>query len=130
MRPVMTVMGSLILAGNLLLAVPVRQNTLLIRNAEQSERDLRGGVAEALVNRGIEAASASHLVTERYGRYDRKLAQAFMHLSLLFPELKRETILAYMADRILHDEAFAFDNYDHLVAMLHRLRGVDLTPAH
>jgi hypothetical protein len=130
MRPVMTVMGSLLLAGNLLLALPVRPNTLLVRNAEQAEQEVRSGIADILTQKGMEAASAAHLVTERYGRYDRKLAQAFTHLQLLFPELKRETLLAYMAERILHNEAFAFDDYDHLVAMLHRLEGVDLSAAH
>ena len=130
MRPVMTVMGSLLLAGNLLLAVPVRPNNLVVRNAEQAEQEVRSGIAEVLMQKGLEAASATQLVTQRFGQYDRKLAQAFTHLHLLFPELKRETLLAYMAERILHNEPFAFDDYDHLVAMLHRIEGVDLTPVH
>lgn len=129
MRPVMTVMGSLLLAGNLLLALPVRPNTMVVRNAEQAEQEVRSGIADILVQKGMERASAAHLVTERYGRYASKLAQAFTHLRLLFPELDRNALLAYMAERILHNEAFAFDDYDHLVAMMQRLDGVNLSAA-
>jgi hypothetical protein len=127
MRPVMTVMGSLILAGNLLLAVPVRQNTVVVRSAEQSEQEVRRGIAQALVDRGIEAATASWMVAEQYGHFERNLAVAFSHLQILFPELERTAILSDMADRVLRGEPFAFNDYDRLVAMLHRLTGVNLS---
>jgi len=127
MRPVMTVIGSLILAGNLLLAVPVRQNTVVVRNAEQSEQELRKEMTRMLEARGIEGPSASHLVAEHTGMQNKSLVRAFTHMRLLFPELKHEMILADMAERILRQEPLAFDDYDRLIAMLHRLKGVKLT---
>lgn len=130
MRPVMVLMGSLLIAGNLLLAVPVRPNTLLLRSAGQTGQEVRSGIADILVQKGMEPASASHLVAERFGRDDGKIAQAFSHIALLFPELKREAVLGHMAERILHNDAFAFDDYDHLVAMLHRLEGINLSASH
>jgi len=98
----MIMMGSLLLAGNLLLAVPVRQNTLFIRNAEQANQEVRKGIEEMLVQKGLEPAKAHLMVAERYGESDRNLAQSFTHLSMLFPELQHEKALAYMAERILH----------------------------
>jgi hypothetical protein len=130
MRPVMTVMGSLILAGNLLLAVPVRQSTVVVRNAEQSEQEVRKGVAQALVDKGIESASAAQMVTEQYGHYERNLAVGYAHMRILFPELEREAILSDMAERALRQEAFAFDDYDQVVSMLYRLKGISLSPSH
>ena len=130
MRPVMTVMGSLILAGNLLLAVPVRQSTVVLRSAEQSEQEVRRDIAQALVDKGIEATSASMMVAEHFGDFEQNLAVAFSHLQILFPELERKAILSDMAERVLRKEPFAFDDYDRLVAMLHRLSGIALSPSH
>jgi len=130
MRPVMIAMGSLILAGNLLLAFPVRQNTLAVRSAEQSEQEVRKGVMQALEDRGLETASAQQLVEEQYGAFDARLGVALAHLQILFPELERGTILKDMADRVLRREPIAFDDYDRLVGMLHRLKGPNLSPAH
>ena len=101
MRPMMTVMGSLILAGNLLLAVPVRQSTVVLRSAEQSEQEVRRDIAQALVDKGIEATSASMMVAEHFGDFEQNLAVAFSHLQILFPELERKAILSDMAERVL-----------------------------
>jgi len=126
----MVMMGSLLLAGNLLLAVPIRQNTLFVRNAEQADLEVRRGLEEQLVQKGLEAERAQFMVADRFGESDRNLAQAFTHFSMLFPEVGHDKVLAYVAERILRQEAFSFENYDHLVAMFHRIEGLNLTPSH
>lgn len=127
MKPVMTVMGSLLLAGNLLLAVPLRQNNMVVRSAEQSEREIRSVLIRHLTQRGIEAASAEHLVTEHFGHDGAVLAGSVMHVAMLFPEVKREAILQDIATQVLHRQVVALDDYDYLVGMLSRLEGVTLS---
>ncbi|UFS61964.1 hypothetical protein LOH54_09915 [Sulfurimonas sp. HSL-3221] len=130
MRPVMTVMGSLILAGNLLLAVPLRPNAVTVRNAEQSEHEVRKAVAEALVAKGLEAQSAQQIVAERFAPESGSFAVVYAHFRMLFPEYSSDAVLSEMARRVLHGERLTFDDYDQLVGMLHRLEGVALTPSH
>ena len=130
MRPVMIAMGSLLLAGNLLFAIPLRQNTVLIRNAEQSDQEIRKGIEAALERRGMEPTVVQRMVSEHYGASNTKLTQEFAHFALLFPEVKQDAVVAYVADRVLRRESFAFDNYDHLVAMMHTLVGLHATPSH
>ena len=83
MRPVMIAMGSLILAGNLLLAVPLRQNAVTLRSAEQAERDVRKAVIEHLEARGLEPASAQELAAQHEERWGRKTLQGLTHFQLL-----------------------------------------------
>ncbi len=130
MRPVMTVMGSLILAGNLLLAMPVRPSMVVVRSAEQSEHEVRKGVAAALEAKGIESDSARRIVAERYDASGDGLALSYAHFRMLFPEYTGDAVLAEMARRTLHGEPLPFADYDRLVAMLYRLDGVALTPSH
>ncbi|WP_345987377.1 hypothetical protein WCX18_09645 [Sulfurimonas sp. HSL1-2] len=130
MRPVMTVMGSLILAGNLLLAVPLRPSAVTVRSAEQSEHEVRKAVAEALVARGLEAGSAQQIVAEYFAPQGSGLAVSYAHFRMLFPEYASDAVLAEMARRVLHGEGLAFNDYDQLIGMLHRLEGVALTPSH
>ena len=126
MRPVMIAMGSLILAGNLLLAVPLRQNAVTLRSAEQAERDVRKAVIEHLEARGLEPASAQELAAQHEERWGRKTLQGLTHFQLLFPEVKRHALVKELALQLLRRETFAFDDYDHLAGMLHRLKGVNL----
>ena len=130
MKPVITVMGSLLLAGNLLLAVPLRQNTLAVRTAEQSDREMRKVMAEHLIDRGLEAPTADHLVAEHFGTQGQALSQALLHIAILFPEVKREAIVKDIATRILYRETIALADYDYLVGMLSRLNGVALSASH
>lgn len=130
MRPIITVVGSLLLAGNLLLAVPLRQNTLAIRTAEQTDRQMRKAIIEHLVDRGLEVSTAEHLVTEHFGAQGEAFSQALLHIAILFPEVKREAIVKDVATRILHRETIALADYDYLVGMLSRLNGVALPASH
>jgi len=130
MRPVMTVMGSLMLAGNLLLAVPLRPNAVIVRTAEQSEQEVRKGVVEALEAKGLESTSARRIVAEQYDALGNGLALSFAHFRMLFPEYSHHAVLAEMARHALYGQNRVFDDYDHLIAMLHRLEGIALTPSH
>jgi hypothetical protein len=130
MRPVMIAMGSLLLAGNLLFAVPVRQNTVQLRNAEQADLEIRRGVEEALESRGVETEEVQRMVSEHFGSAGTKHAHGFAHFTLLFPDIRHSAVVSYVAERVLRKEAFAFDNYDHLVAMLQRISGPSLASSH
>ncbi|MHC3995354.1 hypothetical protein ACXWTF_11040 [Thiomicrolovo sp. ZZH C-3] len=130
MRPVMTVMGSLILAGNLLLAVPVRPSAVNVRSAEQSEHEVRKAVVAALEAKGLEPQSAQQIVAERFAPEGGSFAIVYTHFCMLFPEYSGDALLSEMARRVLHGERLNFDDYDQLIGMLHRLEGVALTPSH
>lgn len=130
MRPMMTVMGSLLLAGNLLLAVPVRQNSVVLRSAEQSEREIRTALTTQLAQRGLDTNTARHLVAEYFGDKGTQLAAQVMQLSILFPELNQTDIINDIASQILRRQAVALDDYDYLVGMLSRLEGIRLTTSH
>jgi hypothetical protein len=123
-------MGSLLLAGNLLLAVPLRQNNVVVRSAEQSEREMRSVLIRHLTERGLESASAEHLVTEHFGQDGAALAAGVMYLAMLFPEVKREAILQDIATQVLQGQTVALDDYDYLVGMLSRLEGLPLSVSH
>lgn len=123
-------MGSLLLAGNLLLAVPVRQNSVVIRSAEQSEREIRAALTTQLTQRGLEMKTARHFVAEYFGNDGTQLAAQLMQLSMLFPELKRTDIISDIASQVLHRQTVALDDYDCLVGMMSRLEGVRLSKSH
>ena len=127
MRPIATLMGSLLLAGNLLLALPVRQNVLVVRNAEQAEREIRREMSAYLVSRGLEPESALRTV-ERH--FDAGAKQAAVHVhffTAIFPEVSREALLRYGAQRALRGETFDLRSYDHMTAMLQQLLGPALS---
>lgn len=130
MQPILSMLSGVLLAGNLLLAVPVRQDTSVLGNAEQTEREIRKVLIEYLTDRGLEAQSARNLVSDYFGSNGTAMAQSVMHLMLFFPELHREEIVKEFAKQVLHRERIALDDYDYLVGLISRLAGVSLSTSH
>ncbi|GEM_PF-6672196 len=121
MRPMMTLMGSLLLAGNLILGMPLRANVTIVRSGEQAEREIRREMAEILVDRGLEPAAAREAVMKHYGAAASNLALQIHHAAALFPEIGRQAIVRYTAEQALRSQAFDLRSYDHIIAMLQKL---------
>ena len=107
MRPIMTVVGTLLLAGNLVLAMPVRQSVSVVRSGEQADREIRSELARLLAERGIDPLSAQQLLNTHYADDSGSLASELFHLQAFFPEIGRSRLLGYVAERVLHGEAFS-----------------------
>jgi len=119
MRPILTLMGGLLLAGNLVFAAAPRPTVTQVRNEEQAEREVRRQMAMRLVERGLEPAAAHAAVMH----LSERLALHLFHFSVLFPEIDRQALLAHGADAALRGERFDLRSYDRVVSVLQRLHG-------
>lgn len=127
MRPIMTVVGTLLLAGNLVLAMPVRQTVTVVRSGEQADREIRSEMARLLTERGIDSAAAQQILNAHYATESGRLAFELFQLQTFFPEIGRHRLLGYIAERALHGETFSLRSYDHILGMLQRLHSPQLT---
>ncbi len=118
MRPIATLMGSLILAGNLLMAMPPRPNVTVVRSAEQAEREIRKEMASSLVEQGIEPLAAAAAVSKYFKTASKRTAVHVHVFNSLFPEVGHRALIHYGAKRALRSEVFDLRSYDHLIAML------------
>lgn len=123
MPQVINIMGVLLLAGNLLIAVPEGQSVLVLRSVEQSEQSLRKALVTRLEARGIESEAASQIIGDVVGPNLEMTSRALMNMAILFPEVRRSDLLDHIATAALRRERFSFDDYDTMVALLQRLKG-------
>ncbi len=121
MRPMMMLMGGLLLAGNLVLAMPLRVAANTFRSSEQAEREVRERMAEHLCERGIEPVAAREIVARATGKHPERFVRQVHHFAALFPEIGREKLLAYGASEALRGRSVDLGSYDAVVSALQRL---------
>lgn len=123
MRTVLGFMGTLILAGNVLLGEPIRVMPEHFRTAEMSEQEIRRELAVSLQARGIDAEASSHLVTEHVASGGPDFVPELMRFTLFFPEIDRQSVIEDMADHALMRRPVHLTEYDHVIARLHDYKG-------
>lgn len=126
MRTVIGFMGTLILAGNVLLAEPIRGVPERLETPEMTEQSLRREVALSLQTRGIDSEASRHLVTEHMASGGPDFVAELMRFTLFFPEIGRQKLINDMADHALRRRPVHLTDYDHVIARLHDYKGVKL----
>ena len=80
-------------------------------------------MAQHLVSRGLEPASAAAAVAKHFDMASKQVAVHVHFFTAIFPEVGRAALIRYGAERAMRSEAFDLRSYDHLTAMLQHLYG-------
>lgn len=120
MRPVMMIFGTLLLAGNLVLAMPVRSTLTAVKSAEEVSRETRRIMTEVLTERGLERDAAAEIIDAAYGSMEH-VSQQIHHFLMLFPEIREDDLMALAAERALRGRTLALHDYDDTIGIIQAL---------
>jgi len=126
MQPVVNAVGLLLLTGNLLVAVPVGFDAVLSVKKEQTYSDIHQVIVSRLASKGVESASADDIVREMFDGRENEMTQMLTHVKLIFPEIRMEALLDFLAERALYRTAFSPHQYEDMVAMVQSLKSIRL----
>lgn len=125
MRPIMMIVGTLILAGNLAMAIPVRPTVTSVKSVEQASRELLRKMVNVLKDRGLDDEAALQIIEASYGGKMHGF-QSFHRVFALFPEIRSDAVIAYAAQRALHGSPLRLNEYDDVIGMLNSLHSLYL----
>lgn len=107
---------------------PLIANTVVNRvsQTQTTNHTISASIASILYNRGIDQEAAEEMSNDLLEVDEALLAMMLQNLENECGIVSREEVLEYMSTAALHRENVRFDSYDHLIAMVSKIKQTSL----
>lgn len=107
---------------------PLIANTAVNRvsQTQTTNHTISASIASLLYNRGIDQEAAEELSNDLLEEDEALLAMMLQNLEDESGTVSREEVLEYLSTAALHRENIRFDSYDHLIAMVSKIKQTTL----
>lgn len=107
---------------------PLIANTAVNRvsQTQTTNHTISASIASILYNRGIDQEAAEEMSNDLLEADEALLAMMLQNLENECGIVSREEVLEYMSTAALHRENVRFDSYDHLIAMVSKIKQTSL----
>ena len=107
---------------------PLIANTTVNRvsQTQTTNQTITASIASILYNRGIDQEAAEELSNDLLEDDEALLAMMMQNLEEVCSSVSREEVLEYLSTAALHRQNVRFDAYDHLIAMVSKIKQTSL----
>ena len=97
-----------------------------ISRTQTTNHTISASIASLLYNRGIDQEAAEEMSNDLLEEDEALLAMMLQNLEDKSGIVSREEVLEYLSTAALHRQNVRFDSYDHLIAMVSKIRQTSL----
>jgi hypothetical protein len=107
---------------------PLIANTTVNRvsQTQTTNHTISASIASILYNRGIDEEAAEEISNDLLEEDEALLAMMMQNLEEVCSSVSREEVLEYLSTAALHRQNIRFDSYDHLIAMVSKIKQTSL----